>query len=77
MKAAYKKAAFLIKVEGGKIMDNFKLYTIEEIARILKVTERTVYNYIRNRTLSAIKIGKYWRIKHEDFESFLSNRTTK
>jgi len=57
-------------------VDNFKLYTIEEIASILKVTERTIYNYIKGGDLSAIKIGKYWRIKHADLENFLSSRTT-
>lgn len=56
-------------------MGEFKLYTIEEIATILKVTERTIYNYIRSGALHAIKVGKYWRVKHEDLEQFLTNRT--
>jgi len=56
-------------------MDDFKLYTVEEIAGILKVTERTLYNYIKSGLLKAIKIGKYWRIKHADLQNFIDKGT--
>ncbi len=56
---------------------DFKLYTIEEITEILKVTQRTVYNYIKAGQLKAIKIGKYWRIKHTDLQVFLETGTNK
>lgn len=49
----------------------FKLYTVDEVTQILKVTQRTVYNYIKNGQLKAIKVGKYWRIRHSDLEDFL------
>jgi excisionase family DNA binding protein len=57
------------------ISNDFKLYTIEEITEILKVTQRTVYNYIKSGTLKAIKVGKYWRVKHTDLEQFLKTGT--
>ncbi|MCR3905560.1 MAG: helix-turn-helix domain-containing protein [Tenericutes bacterium] len=56
-------------------MTEFKLYTIDEVAGILKVTQRTIYNYIKSGTLKAIKIGKYWRINHVDLERFLQTGT--
>jgi excisionase family DNA binding protein len=56
-------------------MADFKLYTIDEIADILKVTQRTIYNYIKSGALKAIKIGKYWRVKHSDLELFLETGT--
>ncbi|MCX5775793.1 MAG: helix-turn-helix domain-containing protein [Firmicutes bacterium] len=56
-------------------IEDFKLYTIEEITGILKVTQRTVYNYIKGGQLKAIKIGKYWRIKHTDFQNFIDKGT--
>lgn len=59
------------------VTDDLKLYTIDEITEILKVTQRTVYNYISNGDLKAIKIGKYWRVKHTDLEAFLANGTRK
>ena len=57
-------------------MQDFKLYTIEEISSILKVTQRTVYNFIKSGNLKAIKIGKYWRIKHTDFQDFVDKGTS-
>lgn len=56
-------------------MPDFKLYTIDEIAEILKVTQRTIYNYIKSGSLKAVKIGKYWRVKHSDLELFLETGT--
>ncbi len=52
-------------------MNDIRLYTIDEVAKTLKVTQRTIYNYIKSGTLKAIKIGKHWRIRHEDLELFL------
>lgn len=49
------------------------LYTIDEVTKILKVTQRTVYNYIRSGDLIAIKVGKYWRVRHSDLTKFLAN----
>ncbi len=56
-------------------MDDFKLYTIEEITDILKVTRRTIYKYIKNGSLKAIKIGKYWRIKRVDLQKIVNQGT--
>jgi excisionase family DNA binding protein len=56
-------------------MDDFKLYTVEEITEILKVTQRTLYNYIKSGSLKAVKIGKYWRVKHTDLQDFLEKGT--
>lgn len=56
-------------------MDNLKLYTLDELAEILKVTRRTLYNYIKSGKLKAVKIGKYWRVTQEHFEELLSTGT--
>ncbi|MBU1145788.1 MAG: helix-turn-helix domain-containing protein [Firmicutes bacterium] len=58
-------------------MEEFTLYTIEQISDILKVTKRTIYNYIKSNDLKAVKFGKYWRVKHFDFQEFIDNGTNK
>jgi len=55
--------------------DEFKLYTTEEVKKILKVTQRTVYNYIKNGDLKAVKVGRRWRVKHQDLKAFLAGET--
>ena len=47
-----------------------KLLTIEEVAKILRVSERSVNRYIVSGKLRASKIG-WWRIKQSDLDRFL------
>lgn len=56
-------------------MENLTLYTVDEVAEILKVTKRTLYNFIKQGDIKAIKIGKYWRIRYIDLEKFINNGT--
>lgn len=49
-----------------------KVYTLEELVDVLQVTRRTLYNYIREGKLKAVKMGKYWRVTEKQLEEFLS-----
>lgn len=55
--------------------DTLKIYTQEEVQTLLKVTQRTIYNYIKEGKLKAVKIGKYWRVKHTDLQDFIDRGT--
>lgn len=48
-----------------------ELLTIEEAAKKLKVSKRTVYEWIRTGKLEAVKAGTLWRIPEEAMEKFL------
>lgn len=54
-------------------MPDIKVYTLDEVAEIMKVTKRTLYNYIKAGTLHAVKVGKYWRVSEESLQDFISN----
>jgi excisionase family DNA binding protein len=47
-----------------------ELYTPEEIASRLKVTRRTVYQWLKDGHLQAMKVGKGWRISPAQLEAF-------
>jgi excisionase family DNA binding protein len=49
-----------------------KLFTIEEVAKILRVSTRSVTRYIETGRLKASKIG-VWRIKEVDLNEFLES----
>lgn len=51
-----------------------KIYTIEEIMDLLKVTRRTVYNYIKYEGLRAFKIGKYLKVHESDLKAFFDSQ---
>jgi len=50
---------------------NGRLYSVEQIAERLGLHVRTVRNYVRDGRLAAIRIGKQYRIAHEDLEAFM------
>jgi len=52
---------------------NEKLLTPEQVAERLQVTERTVYGWLRHGKLPALKLGRLWRIRPDDLETFLEN----
>ena len=45
-----------------------RFLTPEEVADLLRVSRRTVYNWLRSGQLPALRIGKVWRIRREDIE---------
>ena len=56
-------------------MADIKVYTLDEVADIMQVTKRTLYNYIKAGTLKAVKVGKYWRVSEDNLQAFISTGT--
>lgn len=53
-----------------------KMYTCTDVAERYGVKTITVWDWIRKKKLSAMKIGKEYRIKESDIEKFESERCT-
>lgn len=53
----------------GKI----KVYSVKEVAQILQTTHQQVRRMIQNEELSAVKVGREWRIPAERLEEFLED----
>ncbi|REK91889.1 DNA-binding protein [Streptomyces inhibens] len=49
---------------------NDRLYSVEQVAERLGLHVRTIRNYVRDGRLTAVRIGKQYRIAHEDLEVF-------
>ena len=56
--------------------EKMKVYTIEELVEVLQVTRRTIYNYLKDGKLKAVKMGKYWRVTEKQLEEFLTPSNT-
>jgi len=52
-------------------------YTCKEIAKMFRVSLRTVYNWIYSGRLPAIKIGRDYRITDDDIKQFEDNSRKK
>ncbi len=50
------------------------ILTIEEVAKYLRVSERTVYDWAQKGEIPAGKIGTVWRFRKEDIENWVNDR---
>ena len=50
------------------------LLTVGEVATLMRVSNMTVYRLIKSGQLSAIRVGKNYRIRRSDIERYLTER---
>ena len=50
------------------------ILTIEEVAKYLRVSERTVYDWAQKGEIPAGKIGTVWRFKKSEIENWVNER---
>jgi putative molybdopterin biosynthesis protein len=48
-----------------------KVYTLQEVANIIRVSRQTIYNYVTAGRLKATKYGKEYRVTEEDLQEFI------
>jgi excisionase family DNA binding protein len=58
---------------GEKIMMmNSGLMTIEDLADYLKVTRRTIYDWLKHNKIPALKLVGQWRFKKDKIDEWLT-----
>ena len=57
------------------IVDNHTFYKLGETAELLHVSRQTIYMWIRNGKLDAVKAGRDWRISQASVDDFIENGT--
>ncbi len=50
------------------------LLTVDEVAQVMRVSNMTVYRLIKSGQMAAIRVGKNYRIRRRDVETYLSDR---
>ena len=50
------------------------IYTVEELAPLLKVSRKALRHYLSKRTLAGRKVGKRWLIHEDALRQFLNVR---
>lgn len=55
-------------------MTEEKYYTIEEVAKMLKIAYLTVYRWIQAGKLKSDKAGKQYRIKKTELDKFIEHK---
>lgn len=58
-----------------KDLENIKLYTLPQVAKILGVTDRTAWNYVKAQKIKAVKIGGKWKVSEDNLREFINGGT--
>lgn len=53
-------------------MDDLEeVFTPKEVAKALKLSEKTVLQYLREGRLPGFRVGKHWRVRHSDLVALI------
>ena len=64
----------MFNLAGYPEMPDRELMTIEEVADYLRVKKRTVYEWVKNRKIPAIKTVGQWRFKKVQIDTWLEDQ---
>jgi PTS system nitrogen regulatory IIA component len=56
-------------------MINSALMTIEDLADYLKVTRRTIYEWVKHNKIPAVKLVGQWRFKKDKIDAWIDSST--
>ena len=63
------------KEKHAKPEKKIEYVTVEELAKNLKVSARTIQRIIHRKQIPAIRIGRQWRFRKEWVDEWLENNT--
>lgn len=49
------------------------MLTVDDVAEKLQLTRRTIYEYIKQGKLSAVRIGRLYRIEQSALDEFIAS----
>lgn len=58
---------------GSGSLPDSPLMTVAEVAEVLRVSRMTVYRLIKAGELTAIRVGKNYRVRRRDLEGYLAS----
>ncbi len=53
---------------------DYELLTVAEVARLMRISNMTVYRLIKSAQLPAIRVGKNYRVRRADLDRYLGAR---
>lgn len=54
-----------------------RLMDIDDLASYLKLEKQTIYNWLHQKRISGIKVGRVWRFDREAVDKWLASRVVK
>jgi len=57
------------------MINNIALMTIEDLSGYLKVTRRTIYDWLKHNKIPAVKLVGQWRFKKDKIDAWLETKS--
>jgi excisionase family DNA binding protein len=57
------------------MLEAISLMTIDDLASYLRVSRRTIYEWLKNNKVPAVKIVGQWRFRKEKIDAWLENKS--
>jgi excisionase family DNA binding protein len=64
-------------MDSQRTFSTGRLFTVAEVAEVMRVSNMTVYRLIKSGELPALRVGKGIRIFEADLDQFLSDRSVR
>jgi excisionase family DNA binding protein len=64
-----------LTVDEERPLSGDRLLTVSEVASTMRVSNMTVYRMIKSGALSALRVGKNYRVRESELESYLSHHS--
>lgn len=58
------------------VLSGTELITIDELAVYLKVSRRTIYEWLKHNKIPALKLVGQWRFQREKIDAWMQQQTT-
>jgi len=58
----------------SSVSSELNFLTLEEAARMLQISKRTVFRMVHRKTVPAIKVGGQWRIRESQFKKWIEGK---
>ena len=62
---------------GGEVVTAEKFYTVEEAAEELKISARTLGDWLRAGKIRGVKVGRLWRVPESALDEVAQRGTAK
>ena len=66
------KCYVIIILGGGKV--NLKVYTVDELMALLKISRRTVYNHLKDGQLIGNKVAGKWIFSEKQIQDYIEGK---
>jgi excisionase family DNA binding protein len=59
---------------NGPDTPNHEILTLEEVAHYLRLKPQTIYKWVQERRIPAVKLGKEWRFRKSVLDRWLDDQ---